>query len=111
MDIFDRRVPIRGTIVYSLMLKCRASCIEPLAYLRHVFSELPQRATDADIADLLPDPMLPSDSDRGQTGRVNAHGNERLQTKCGTYGRKSVSHERDWSQAAARTPVSPDQET
>lgn len=83
MDIFDRKVPIRGTVVYSLMLTCRACCIEPLAYLRHVLSELPlselpQRATDADIADLLPDPMLPSDSDRGQTGRVNAHGNERL---------------------------------
>ncbi|RVG80965.1 transposase domain-containing protein, partial [Sinorhizobium meliloti] len=26
----------------------------PLAYLRHVLSELPQRATDTDITDLLP---------------------------------------------------------
>ena len=39
---------------YSLMLTCRACGIEPLAHLRHVLSELPQRATDADIIELLP---------------------------------------------------------
>ncbi|MFD1985589.1 IS66 family transposase [Mesorhizobium newzealandense] len=43
-----------SAVVYSLMLTCRACGIEPLAYLRHVLSELPQRATDADITDLLP---------------------------------------------------------
>lgn len=36
------------------MLTCRACGIEPLAYLRHILSELPQRVTDADITDLLP---------------------------------------------------------
>lgn len=36
------------------MLTCRASRIEPLAWLRHVLIELPQRAGDADIDDLLP---------------------------------------------------------
>ena len=40
--------------VYSLMLTCRASRVEPLAWLRHVLTELPQRAGDADITDLLP---------------------------------------------------------
>jgi hypothetical protein len=34
-----------SAVVYSLMLTCRACRIEPLAYLRHVLSELPQRAT------------------------------------------------------------------
>jgi transposase len=43
-----------SAVVYSLMLTCRACGIEPLAYLRHVLTELPQRATDADITDLLP---------------------------------------------------------
>ncbi|WP_244514752.1 transposase domain-containing protein [Ensifer sp. LCM 4579] len=36
------------------MLTCRACGAEPLAYLRHVLTELPKRAADADITDLLP---------------------------------------------------------
>ena len=36
------------------MLTCRACGIEPLAYLRHVLTELPQRGDTADISDLLP---------------------------------------------------------
>ena len=40
-----------SAVVYSIMLTCRACGVEPLAYLRHVLSELPQRA---DISDLLP---------------------------------------------------------
>ena len=40
--------------LYSLMLACRACGIEPLAYLRQVPTELPQRAENADITDLLP---------------------------------------------------------
>lgn len=43
-----------SAVVYSLMLTCRACGIEPLAYLRHILSELPQRASGADITDLLP---------------------------------------------------------
>ena len=43
-----------SAIVYSLMLTCRASGIEPLAWLRHVLTELPQRTADAEIDDLLP---------------------------------------------------------
>ncbi|CAK7262164.1 protein of unknown function (plasmid) [Shinella sp. WSC3-e] len=43
-----------SAIVYSLMLTCRACGIEPLAYLRHVLTELPQRRDAADISDLLP---------------------------------------------------------
>ncbi|MET4803560.1 hypothetical protein ABIA96_006162 [Bradyrhizobium sp. LB11.1] len=43
-----------SAIVYSLMLTCRASGVEPLAWLRRVLTELPQRAGDADIVDLLP---------------------------------------------------------
>ncbi|AYG70485.1 MULTISPECIES: IS66 family transposase [Rhizobium] len=43
-----------SAVVYSLMLTCRACGVEPLAYLRHVLTELPQRADDADISDLLP---------------------------------------------------------
>lgn len=43
-----------SAIIYSLMLTCRACGAEPLAWLRHVLTELPQRADDADITDLLP---------------------------------------------------------
>jgi transposase len=43
-----------SAVVYSLMLTCRASRVEPLAWLRHVLNELPQRADDADLNDLLP---------------------------------------------------------
>ena len=43
-----------SAVVYSIMLTCRACGIEPLAYLRHVLTELPQRAENDDITDLLP---------------------------------------------------------
>jgi hypothetical protein len=43
-----------SAIVYSLMLTCRACNVEPYAYLVHVLTELPQRAPDADVTDLLP---------------------------------------------------------
>jgi len=43
-----------SAVVYSIMLTCRACGVEPLAYLRHILTELPQRPTDADITDLLP---------------------------------------------------------
>ncbi|KQZ91891.1 hypothetical protein ASD64_19590 [Mesorhizobium sp. Root157] len=43
-----------SAIVYSLVLTCRASRVEPLAWLRHVLTELPQRPVDTDIDDLLP---------------------------------------------------------
>jgi hypothetical protein len=35
-------------------LTCRACNVEPYAYLVHVLTELPQRAPDADVTDLLP---------------------------------------------------------
>lgn len=41
-------------MIYSLMLTCRACNVEPYDYLLHVLTELPQRAPDADIGDLLP---------------------------------------------------------
>jgi IS66 C-terminal element/Transposase domain (DUF772) len=40
--------------VYSLMLTCRACGVEPHAWLLYVLTELPQRAPDADISDLMP---------------------------------------------------------
>jgi transposase len=40
--------------IYSLMLTCRACGVEPYEYLLHVLTELPQRAPDADVTDLLP---------------------------------------------------------
>jgi hypothetical protein len=43
-----------SAVTYSLMLTCRACGVEPLACLRHVLTELPQRPHDADIDDLLP---------------------------------------------------------
>jgi transposase len=48
-----------SAIIYSIMLTCRACNIEPYSYLRHVLTEMPQRPTDADIADLLPFNFLP----------------------------------------------------
>jgi transposase len=43
-----------SAVIYSLMLTCRACGVEPLAWLRHVLTELPQRPQDANIDDLLP---------------------------------------------------------
>lgn len=43
-----------SAVVYSLMLTCRACGVEPLAWLRNVLCELPQRTTEAEINDLLP---------------------------------------------------------
>lgn len=43
-----------SAVIYSLMLTCRACGVDPLAWLRHVLHELPQRAPDVRIDDLLP---------------------------------------------------------
>ena len=43
-----------SAMVFSLMLTCRACNVEPYAYLLHVLKELPQRAPEADVTDLLP---------------------------------------------------------
>lgn len=43
-----------SAMVYSMMLTCRACGVEPHAWLLHVLTELPQRAPEADISDLLP---------------------------------------------------------
>jgi transposase len=43
-----------SAMVFSLMLTCRACNVEPYAYLLHVLKELPQRAQEADVTDLLP---------------------------------------------------------
>jgi len=43
-----------SAVIYSLMLTCRASSVDPLSWLRHVLNELPQREEAADIGDLLP---------------------------------------------------------
>ena len=43
-----------SAVIYSLMLTCRTCSVEPFAWLRHVFTELPQRPDGADIDDLLP---------------------------------------------------------
>jgi transposase len=41
-------------MVYSLMPTCRACGIDPVSWLRHVLTELPQRDQAAKIGDLLP---------------------------------------------------------
>ena len=41
-------------VIYSLMFTCRACDVEPYAYLRHVLTELPRRADDDNVSDLLP---------------------------------------------------------
>lgn len=43
-----------GAMVYRLLLICRASGVQPDEYLLHVPTELSQRASDADVIDLLP---------------------------------------------------------
>ncbi|MET3758539.1 hypothetical protein ABID08_005921 [Rhizobium binae] len=43
-----------SAVVYSLMLTCRVCGVDPLAWLRYVLTELPQRDERADIVDLLP---------------------------------------------------------
>lgn len=67
--------------ICSLMLTCRACGVEPLAWLRHALTQLPQRAVDADIDDLLhfnfaksplSNPMQPSESDPSNGPRQRA---------------------------------------
>ena len=53
VDSFWLRIAT-SAVIYSLMLTCRACGVEPLAWLRHVLTELPQRTEDADVGDLLP---------------------------------------------------------
>jgi len=43
-----------SAVIYSLMLTCRACGVDPLTWLRHVLTELPQREEAADIGDLPP---------------------------------------------------------
>jgi len=43
-----------SAVIHSLVLTCRACDVDPQAWLCHVFTELPQRAENADIQDLLP---------------------------------------------------------
>ncbi len=43
-----------SAVVYSLMLTCRACGVDPLTWLRHVLTELPQRDKAAEIDDLPP---------------------------------------------------------
>ncbi|WP_414056258.1 IS66 family transposase [Paraburkholderia hospita] len=43
-----------SAMAYSLMLTCRACNVEPYAYLVRVLTQLPQRALDAEVTDLLP---------------------------------------------------------
>ncbi|WP_260434752.1 transposase domain-containing protein, partial [Burkholderia stagnalis] len=50
----DRALLASSAMVYSMMLTCRACGVEPHAWLLHVLTELPQRAPDADVSDLLP---------------------------------------------------------
>jgi len=59
-----------SAVIYSLVLTCRACGVDPYAWLRHALTELPQRAPDADIEDLLPfnctaQKNLPADNDSG----------------------------------------------
>lgn len=49
-----------SAVIYSLMLTCRACGLEPFAWLRHVFTELPQCPDSANIDDLLPFNMAKS---------------------------------------------------
>ncbi len=43
-----------SAVNYSLMLTCRACVVDPLTWLSHVLTELPQRDEAAEIGDLLP---------------------------------------------------------
>jgi transposase len=43
-----------SAVIYSLVLTCRACGVDPHAWLTHALTQLPQRAPDADIEDLLP---------------------------------------------------------
>ena len=61
-----------SAVVYSLMLTCRACGIEPLADLGHVLSELPQRADNANITDLLPFNCTKNRRGLIQCGRLTA---------------------------------------
>jgi hypothetical protein len=59
-----------SAVIYSLVLTCRACGVDPYAWLRHALTEMPKRAPDADIEDLLPfnctaQKNLPADSDSG----------------------------------------------
>ncbi len=42
-----------SAVIYILMLTCRACGVDPLTWLRHVLTELPQRKETANSGDLL----------------------------------------------------------
>ncbi|MBG6143943.1 hypothetical protein IWQ51_002072 [Labrenzia sp. EL_142] len=52
--LFSDTVERASAVAYSLMLTRRACGVEPLAWWRHVLTELPQRVDDADFHDLPP---------------------------------------------------------
>lgn len=54
--------------IYSLVLTCRACGVEPYDYLLHVLTELPQRAPDADVTDLLPFNYARQQQAKAETG-------------------------------------------
>ncbi len=49
--------------LYSLIQTAKANGLEPYAYLRYVFTELPKANSVADIEDLLPLRVAPSQLD------------------------------------------------
>ncbi len=57
-----------SAIVYSLMLTCRACGVDPYDYLMHILTEMPQRAPDADVTDLLPFHYARQQREKAQSG-------------------------------------------
>lgn len=54
--------------IYSLVLTCRACGVEPYDYLLHLLTELPQRAPDADVTELLPFNYARQQQAKAETG-------------------------------------------
>jgi transposase len=58
--------------LYSLIETAKASGLEPYAYLKHVFTELPKAITLADVEALLPWNVRPSTTRLGEAERRNS---------------------------------------
>jgi hypothetical protein len=50
------------------MLTCRACGVDPYDYLMHILTEMPQRAPDADVTDLLPFHYARQQREKAQSG-------------------------------------------
>ena len=63
-----------AAVLYTLVATCKRLRIDPFAYLRDVFSRLPENTTDEALRDLLPDRWIGQNPQHRLAHRVNEDG-------------------------------------